>query len=111
MPDIDKGILLMTPTFFDDNDPNNPKKKTYIERKEAIEFVRNNTPHFDGETTMQCVERSLANVPAADVVEVIRCKKCRHYNTSCCGNGLGWCEYYNTGATDEHFCSHGEKGV
>lgn len=40
----------------------------YIERKEAIEFVRNNTPHFDGETTMQCVERSLANVPAADVV-------------------------------------------
>lgn len=44
--------------------------KTYIEREKAIEFIRNNTPHFNGETTMQCVERSLTNVPAADVVEV-----------------------------------------
>ena len=33
---IDKGIPLMTPTFFGDNDPNNPKKKTYIEREALI---------------------------------------------------------------------------
>ena len=43
----------------------------YIERSEAIEFTKQNTPNINGETTMQCVERSLLNVPAADVVEVV----------------------------------------
>lgn len=47
--------------------------------------------------------------PIKSVVEVVRCSECYHYNPSCCGNGLGWCEYYNTGATDEHYCSHGER--
>ena len=43
----------------------------YIKRSEAIEFTKQNTPNINGETTMQCVERSLLNVPAADVVEVV----------------------------------------
>jgi hypothetical protein len=51
----------------------------YIEREAAIDFVKNNTPTIDGETTMQCVERSLKNAPAAEVVEVVRCKDCRYF--------------------------------
>ena len=43
----------------------------YIERYEAIEFTKQYTPTINGETTMQCVERSLLNVPSADVVEVV----------------------------------------
>ena len=46
------------------------EKKEYIERGALIEFVKQNTPHIDGDTTMQCVERAMKAAPAADVVEV-----------------------------------------
>ena len=46
------------------------EKKEYIERGALIEFVKQNTPNIDGDTTMQCVERSMRAAPAADVVEV-----------------------------------------
>lgn len=47
--------------------------------------------------------------PSADVVEVVRCKKCEHYNTSCCADGFGWCEKHNRGEMDDHFCNFGER--
>jgi hypothetical protein len=43
-------------------------EKEYIERGALIEFVKQNTPHIDGDTTMQCVERAMKAAPAADVV-------------------------------------------
>ena len=43
---------------------------SYIERETALEFVLNNTPHINGETTMKCVARAIKEVPTADVVEV-----------------------------------------
>jgi len=44
-----------------------------------LEFVKQNTPHIDGETTMKCVERAIKEAPTADVVEVVRCKNCKHF--------------------------------
>lgn len=64
----------------------------YIERSEAIEFIKHNTPNINGETTVKCVIRSLKNVPTADVAEVKhgkwtsnglrnpQCSLCRNYN-------------------------------
>jgi predicted RNA-binding Zn-ribbon protein involved in translation (DUF1610 family) len=42
----------------------------YLKRETAIGFVKNRTPHMDGWTTLNAVEVSLQNDPAADVVEV-----------------------------------------
>lgn len=42
----------------------------YIEREALIEFVKQNTPDINGETTIECVERAIRIYPAADVVEV-----------------------------------------
>lgn len=39
----------------------------YYESKSLIDFVKNNTPHINGETTMQCVVRAIQNAPNADV--------------------------------------------
>lgn len=47
------------------------RDKEYIERGALIEFVKQNTPNIDGDTTMQCVERSMRAAPAADVVKVV----------------------------------------
>lgn len=54
--------------------------------------------------------------PCVDVVEVVRCKDCKHYvdagtipNKSCCGfcTKLGAVSYYGVDATD--YCSFGER--
>lgn len=44
-----------------------------------------------------------------DEVAVVRCKDCKHYNTSSCADGFGWCEKINRGEMDEHYCSYGER--
>lgn len=88
----------------------------YIERSEAVKFVKQNTPHIDGETTMQCVERSLMNVPAADVVEVVRCKNCKHFDIEeddALGTCMGKFICISSGGEiypePNHFCSYGER--
>lgn len=40
----------------------------YYESKTLIEFVKKYTPHINGETTMECVERAIREAPTADVV-------------------------------------------
>lgn len=51
----------------------------------------------------------VAELPTADVVPVVRCKDCKNYNTFGCADGFGWCENFNNGVTDEHYCSYGER--
>ena len=41
----------------------------------------------------------------ADIVEVVRCKDCEHYDTSNCGEGAGWCKVFNAGRFDDWYCS------
>ncbi len=48
------------------------------------------------------------NIPDADAVEVVRCKDCVNYNTSCCADGFGWCEELNRGMMDDKYCSFGK---
>lgn len=45
--------------------------------------------------------------PTADVVEVVRCKDCKHFtydNGGCCGFGVGLCF-----VDENQFCSYGER--
>lgn len=39
----------------------------YYESESLIDFVKNYTPHINGETTMECVERAIRNAPTVDV--------------------------------------------
>lgn len=85
----------------------------YIEREDAINFVKKYTPTIDGETTMQCVETALKHAPASDVVEVVRCKDCQYLMDK---NGSCWCEEHSDGfgshivyVDKDDFCSFGIK--
>ena len=83
----------------------------YIEREALIEFVKQNTPHFDGETTMECVERAIRYAPTADVAEVVRCSQCVNLRASSDGaycNRLSstWDKCY---VRFDDYCSYGEK--
>lgn len=50
----------------------------YYNADTLLEFVKNNTPTIDGQTTLQCVERAIKEAPAADAKEVKRGKWYRH---------------------------------
>ena len=44
-----------------------------------------------------------------NLVEVVRCRECRHRNERC---GMGehrWCEILNMSTTPDDFCSYGER--
>lgn len=51
-------------------------------------------------------------VPAADVVEVVRCKDCCEYDTTGYDDtpGFGWCECLHKEVQSCFYCAHGEKG-
>ena len=65
-------------------------EKEYIERGALIEFVKQNTPHIDGDTTMQCVDRAMKAAPAADVVEVVHGERIDK-PTGAYGRMQSWC--------------------
>lgn len=87
----------------------------YIKREAATDICDRYYQHcltmhnFFADSVVYDINEDIKKLPAADVVEVVRCKKCEHYNTSCCADGFGWCEKHNRGEMDDHFCSHGER--
>lgn len=78
----------------------------YIERSEAIKELHNAYEYeyptasgaFD-EFASTIVPNVLRNIPAADVVEVVRCKDCKHW--------------YSPMNDDAHYCNlkHGLVGI
>jgi hypothetical protein len=86
-------------------------EKEYVERSEAKRIILEN--EWKNPVVPNVVNMILDRVPAADVVEVVRCKDCKHATFySCtadaCYRGI-ICEY-RMGADDENFfCSYGER--
>jgi hypothetical protein len=79
----------------------------YIERKTAIAVAcKGCNKEFSTEPCepSEChIQQGLFNIPAADVVEVVRCKNCKFYHKNICPH---WA-YTETKPDD--FCSYGER--
>ena len=97
--------------------------KEYIEREAAIKAIENDClelVYYTKEDAIQCVKA----IPAADVVEVVRCRECKYWgdedgklqssdgllfarckihNYLLDGRHTGWCP------TENNFCSYGER--
>ena len=52
-----------------------------------------------------CIE----NCPTIDAVLVVRCKDCKHYDTTDCSKGFGWCESMHRGVSDDFYCANGKQ--
>ena len=80
-------------------------EKEYIERNALIAEYDRNHVGAPGGARMLMVE-----APAADVVEVVRCKDCKHLVINPFGNGdicCRWDEWIYPEPND--FCSYGER--
>ena len=95
-------------------------KKEYIGRGELMEKImkiRENSPYIDTESDLiHRIEHNnfismVVHHPAADVVEVVRCKDCAYWD---CHGTTGRCESPRNGLIYEYtdgddYCSYGEK--
>ena len=56
------------------------------------------------------LREALKKQPTADVVEVVRCKDCRHFEYSQINNrGFRICQASKMDITENDFCSYGER--
>lgn len=80
----------------------------YYNAETLLEFVKQNTPHIDGETTMKCVERAIKEAPTADVVEVVRCRNCeKRIGESITGETF--CLIHEVSVPYDYYCASGER--
>ena len=90
----------------------------YIKREDAInkladEYVFDARSEYEGTFTradfIDDAKETLADIPNADVVEVVRCKDCK-YNDQCKHRVVMWVEDpINTWHKDIDFCSYGKR--
>lgn len=90
--------------------------KEYIEREALIEVFRriekDKTDCFSpfANTLIDFIKLV---PPTADVVEVVRCKDCKHFLNDtdyCKEHNKGYCEWDNAIKNKSHFCSLGKRG-
>jgi len=76
----------------------------YISREAAIETVKFYEAECD--PIPRAID-SLKQISAADVVEVVRCKDCKHWT----GINCGYCEVWEHYISNQnYFCGSGEMG-
>ena len=93
--------------------------KEYIEREAALNAINYNSIIDPTESdivalTLATAQKHIRKVPAADVVEVVRCKDCQHYIDGCCyvsnRTNKGLYPRVNIHSRNENdYCSYGER--
>ena len=87
----------------------------YITKEQAIGEVWDAFTSRDDPDLGRVIEENIERLPAADVVEVVRCKDCRYF-TPQAGWGGGQCSYLEDKFElsevlmfDDDYCSDGER--
>lgn len=102
----------------------------YIEREKVHRLVRslnryacNNSDKSNYRTTVDidAVQFGIDKIPAADVVEVVKCKECKYFFDECCNHeknrvlhrvpdfGKHYSYVGRIKVEPDHYCGHGER--
>ena len=85
----------------------------YINREAVLKHKRKmQGEDWSGEFWDEAVLcEDIRKIPAADVVEVVRCKDCAYYReeTSYCLNPHCSSSFYGHRVKENHYCSYGER--
>ena len=82
----------------------------YIKREDAIKAMARGLgiPYTD---FIDVAERCMDDIPTADMVEIVRCKDCKHIKEehfNILPDGFS-CELSGLMVEPEHYCSYGER--
>ena len=79
----------------------------YIKREAAIRKINGEFPDAHYPSWYAAL---IEEIPAADVVEVVRCKDCEYFlKTEVNGNGFLICSATDKEIFEDDFCSYGER--
>ena len=87
----------------------------YINREDAIKANENYVPYQRlGEDRQSYMDRILKELPSADVVEVVRCRDCEHWECNPGTDRYGSCQKvayddFEVIMEGDDFCSYGER--
>jgi hypothetical protein len=73
----------------------------YIRKQEAIDVAMEDGKKIP--TVAIRIMHDIKAIPAADVVQVVRCDDCVYYGSR------RWCELHSSVFDDNAFCSYGER--
>lgn len=76
----------------------------YIKKSDAVDVIVKYPYRLAGKTATAI--KMIEDLPSADVVEVVRCKDCKHIETTEYG---GYCCLKKIGVAYNDFCSYGER--
>lgn len=80
----------------------------YIKREDALRAFNGSCSTVDADDILRHLHKSIdviKNIPSADVVEVVRCKDCKHY----CIWQMKCDRLHLVPIADNHYCSYGER--
>ena len=84
----------------------------YIDLDALLKSINKNVAEAHNERCAQLLE-AISNAPTVDVVEVVRCKDCKHCTLTEEGEHAHddiVCDYFMTdGMLDNDYCSYGER--
>ena len=80
--------------------------------KEMFNRYYHNLQGSEAQTLVCDMKQAFLELPAADVVEVVRCKDCKFYKKDtdyCKDHNTGYCQFDNIVKCKLHFCGYGER--
>lgn len=77
----------------------------YIKKSDVIQTIADN-PCRLAFATIDLIQ-AIENLPAADVVEVVRCKDCKYNKLGICSKSENWDD--GKQYDPNHFCAEGER--
>ena len=82
----------------------------YIDRTEIFKGCSFIIPErADAVLTVQKLLEHINSIPAADVVEVVRCKDCKYGTQSEASEKYWDCENYGCSQHEDYYCADGER--
>ena len=76
----------------------------YIKREDAKRAIRGNFHDFGTRCMINNIINEVAKVSSNNLVEVVRCKDCKYFDTGYCG-----IPFIGKKVNPNHYCSYGEK--
>ena len=89
--------------------------KRYIDADKLKDTIKYYHSHTDVKSTSAehyaygVALKEIDNTPTEDVVSVVRCRDCKHYDGDFCNNDQWWNDDSYITVDDDNFCSYGER--
>ena len=87
----------------------------YIKLEDALQVCSEAEEWYTETNEQQCavvsddIYQQIANLPTADVVDVVRCSECKYNPNYKRSKGMVWCRKFRQDVCSDGFCSYGER--